>query len=119
MLETPRFRRLDGMKSAERRHSRDVAQYVLVGGNLDGRTALYTGTQLAASAARVSISKPKNVCGVFMERRAALLSPARRYGGQSSSGNITVMAGLGSSRSSGPQVATSFTSLAARSSLRT
>ena len=38
---------------------------------------------------------------------------------QSSSGIITVMAGCGSSMSSGPQVAMSFTSRAARLSLRT
>lgn len=40
-------------------------------------------------------------------------------GGQSSPGNITVMAGCGSSISSGPQVAMSLMSLAARLSLRT
>jgi tetratricopeptide (TPR) repeat protein len=56
MLETPRFRRLDGMTSAERRHARDVAQYVLVGGKMDGRTALYTGTQLAAQGAQAAQS---------------------------------------------------------------
>src|SRR6185369_3241988 len=48
MLETPRFKGVDGMSSAERRHSRDVAEYVLVGGGLDGRTVLYTATQLGA-----------------------------------------------------------------------
>jgi len=48
MLETPRFKGVDAMSSAERRHSRDVAEYVLVGGGLDGRTVLYTATQLGA-----------------------------------------------------------------------
>lgn len=48
MLETPRFQGLDRISSAERRHARDVAQYVLVGGQLDSRTALYTATQLGA-----------------------------------------------------------------------
>src|SRR5262249_21559211 len=48
MLETPRFTGIDRMASAERRHARDVAQYVLVGGTLDTRTALYTATQLGA-----------------------------------------------------------------------
>jgi hypothetical protein len=56
MLTTPRFDRLDAMSRAERRHSRDVAQYVLVGGNMDGRTALYTGTQLAAQGAQAAQS---------------------------------------------------------------
>jgi hypothetical protein len=44
------------MTSAERRHARDVAQYVLVGGHMDGRTALYTGTQLAAQGAQAAQS---------------------------------------------------------------
>jgi hypothetical protein len=56
MLETPRFRGLDGMTSAERRHARDVAQYVLIGGKMDGRTALYTGTQLAAQGTQAAQS---------------------------------------------------------------
>lgn len=51
-----------------------------------------------------------------MGRRSSTALPMTR---QSSSGNMTVMAGRGSSRSRGPQVATSFTSRAFRLSLRT
>ena len=56
MLETPRFRRLDAIASAERRHAREVAEYVLVGGGLDGRTALYTATQLGAQGIQAAES---------------------------------------------------------------
>jgi hypothetical protein len=56
MLETPRFRRLDGLAAAERKHSRDVAEYVLVGNGLDGRTALYTASQLGAQGVQAAQS---------------------------------------------------------------
>jgi hypothetical protein len=56
MLATPRFDRLDAMTRAERRHAREVAQYVLVGSGLDGRTALYTATQLGAQGVQAAES---------------------------------------------------------------
>ena len=56
MLATPRFDGLDAMARAERRHSREVAQYVLVGGGLDGRTALYTASQLGAQGVQAAES---------------------------------------------------------------
>lgn len=56
MLDTPRFRRLDGLAAAERKHSREVAEFVLVGGGLDGRTALYTASQLGAQGIQAAES---------------------------------------------------------------
>ena len=48
MLETPRFGRLDPLASAERRHAREIAEYVVVGGSLDGRSVLYSASQFGA-----------------------------------------------------------------------
>jgi hypothetical protein len=56
LLETPRFKRLDGLAAAESKHSREVAQYVLVGGGLDGRTALYTASQVGAQGLQAAQS---------------------------------------------------------------
>jgi len=56
MLESPRYHRLDALAAAERRHSRDVAQYVLVGGGVDGRTALYTAAQFGAQGMQAAES---------------------------------------------------------------
>jgi hypothetical protein len=56
MLETPRFKRLDAIAGAERRHSREVAEYVLVGGQMNGRTALYTATQFGAQGVQAAES---------------------------------------------------------------
>lgn len=51
ILEGPDFGQLDALRAAERRHTRDVVKYVLVGG-VDGRSALYTAAQLGASGAQ-------------------------------------------------------------------
>jgi hypothetical protein len=56
MLETPRFQRLDTIAGAERRHSREVAEYVLVGNQVNGRTALYTATQFGAQGLQAAES---------------------------------------------------------------
>jgi len=48
VLASADFSPLDAIGDAERRHSRDRARYVLLGGRLDGRTALYTATQFGA-----------------------------------------------------------------------
>jgi hypothetical protein len=56
MLASPRFQRLDLITSAERRHGREVAEYVLVGGQVDGRTALYTATQFGAQGMQAAES---------------------------------------------------------------
>jgi hypothetical protein len=56
MIETPRFQRLDGIDSAERRHGREVAEYVLVGGQMNGRTALYTAAQFGAQGVQAAQS---------------------------------------------------------------
>jgi hypothetical protein len=56
MLETPRFTRLDAIDGAERRHAREVAEYVLVGGQLNGRNALYTATQFGAQGVQAAES---------------------------------------------------------------
>lgn len=56
MLETPRFTRLDSIGVAERRHARDVAEYVLVGGQVNGRNALYTATTFAAQGVQAAES---------------------------------------------------------------
>jgi tetratricopeptide (TPR) repeat protein len=53
MLQSPRFHRLDGIDSAERRHAREVAEYVLVGG-VDGRTALHAASQLGAQGVQAA-----------------------------------------------------------------
>ncbi len=51
MLDDPRFNGLNPLDAAERRHARDVAQYVLVGGGPTGRSAIYTAAQLGAEGA--------------------------------------------------------------------
>ena len=45
---------LEAMREAERRHARDVTRFVLLGGNLDGRSAVYTATQLGADGLRAA-----------------------------------------------------------------
>jgi hypothetical protein len=44
------------MRDAERRHSRDTARYVLLGGQLDGRTALYSASHFGAEGMRAAQS---------------------------------------------------------------
>jgi len=45
---------LEAMHEAERRHSRDVTRFVLLGGHVDGRSAVYTATQLGADGLRAA-----------------------------------------------------------------
>lgn len=55
ILEGPDFGQLDALASAERRHTREVVKYVLVG-SVDGRSALYTAARLGASGAQAAQS---------------------------------------------------------------
>ncbi|HJQ83290.1 MAG TPA: hypothetical protein VKA21_04395, partial [Candidatus Binatia bacterium] len=48
LLASPDYSRLDAIRDAERRHARDTARWVLLGGRLDGRTALHTAAQFGA-----------------------------------------------------------------------
>ena len=54
-LEGPDFGQLDALAGAERKHRRDVAKYVLLGG-VNGRQALYTAAQLGATGAQAAQS---------------------------------------------------------------
>jgi hypothetical protein len=56
MLASSRFHALDGLHAAERHHARDVAEYVLVGGGPDGRTALYTASEFGAQGLQAAES---------------------------------------------------------------
>ena len=57
VLASADYSPLDAIDDAERRHARDRARYVLLGGNVtDGRTALYTATQFGAEGARAAES---------------------------------------------------------------
>ena len=47
---------LEAIRDAERRHARDTARYVLIGGRLDGRTALYTASHFGAEGMRAAQS---------------------------------------------------------------
>jgi hypothetical protein len=55
ILEGPEFGQLDALSAAERRHTREVLKYVLLGG-VDGRHALYTAAQLGATGAQAAQS---------------------------------------------------------------
>jgi hypothetical protein len=55
ILAGPAFGQLDALRAAERRHTREVVKYVLLGG-VDGRSALYTAAQLGASGAQAAQS---------------------------------------------------------------
>lgn len=48
VLASADFDRLGALTDAERRHTRDTARFVLLGSGVNGRTALYTATQLGA-----------------------------------------------------------------------
>jgi tetratricopeptide (TPR) repeat protein len=56
VLASADYSPLDAMRDAERRHSRDTARYVLLGGQLDGRTALYTASHFGAEGMRAAQS---------------------------------------------------------------
>ncbi|HZP43976.1 MAG TPA: hypothetical protein VFD84_21040 [Candidatus Binatia bacterium] len=65
-LASVEFRRVDAIADAERRHFRDTLKYVFLGGQLDGRTALHSGTQLAAQGVQAAESLGIfNVIGVL------------------------------------------------------
>ncbi len=55
ILEGSDFGQLDALRAAERRHTREVVKYVLLGG-VDGRSAIYTAAQLGASGAQAAQS---------------------------------------------------------------
>src|SRR5207245_2024735 len=66
LLASADYSALDAIRDAERRHARDTARYVLVGGRLDGRNALYTASQFGAEGARAAESFGMfNVIGVL------------------------------------------------------
>jgi tetratricopeptide (TPR) repeat protein len=56
MLATPRFDHLATLGDAERRHAREVAEYVLVGGGPSGRSLLYTVSQFGAQGVQAAES---------------------------------------------------------------
>lgn len=56
LLETPEYNRLDAIRVAERKHSTDVAKFILVGDGVDGRSALYTATQFGAASVQAAES---------------------------------------------------------------
>jgi hypothetical protein len=56
VLASPDFSRYDAIADAERRHARDTARWVLLGGRLDGRTALHTAAQLGANGVQAAQS---------------------------------------------------------------
>lgn len=56
LVERPEWDRLDSLSSAENRHTRDVAQYVLLGGTLNHKTAVQAGTQFATSGVQAAQS---------------------------------------------------------------
>src|SRR5262249_29753616 len=49
LLAMPDMNRLEAVSDAERRHTRDTVRYVLLGGGLDGRTAMYSAFQLGSA----------------------------------------------------------------------
>jgi tetratricopeptide (TPR) repeat protein len=48
ILASADYSRLDAIGDAERQHGRNVVRYVLLGGRMDGRTALYSAAQFGA-----------------------------------------------------------------------
>jgi hypothetical protein len=56
VLASPDYDGLDAIREAERKHARDTARYVLLGGRLDGRTALYTASQFGSEGLRAAQS---------------------------------------------------------------
>ena len=54
ILASTDYDALEAMRQAERRHGRDVTRYVLLGGRMDGRTAIYTASQLGADGIRAA-----------------------------------------------------------------
>lgn len=65
-LASVEFSRVDAIAQAERRHFRDTLKYVFLGGQLDGRTAIQSGTQLAAQGVQAAESLGIfNVIGVL------------------------------------------------------
>jgi tetratricopeptide (TPR) repeat protein len=56
VLASADYSGLDAIRVAERQHVRDTTRYVLLGGRLDGRTALYTATRFGAEGLRAAQS---------------------------------------------------------------
>ena len=65
-LASIEFTRVDAVAAAERRHFRDTLRYVFLGGQMDGRSAIRSGTQLAAQGLQAAESLGVvNVIGVL------------------------------------------------------
>ena len=56
VLASADYSALDAIRDAERRHARDTARYVLLGGRVDGRNALYTASQFGTEGAHAAES---------------------------------------------------------------
>ena len=56
MLDSADYNRLDSIRGAERRHSLDVAKFIVVGEGMDSRSALYTATQFGAASVQAAES---------------------------------------------------------------
>src|SRR5205085_76440 len=56
VLGSADYSRLAAIRDAEHQHSRDTARWVLLGGRLDGRTALYTATHFGAEGLKAAQS---------------------------------------------------------------
>lgn len=56
VLASDDFNRLGAIDDAERRHARETARYIVLGGAMDGRNAVYTAAQFAASGAQAAES---------------------------------------------------------------
>src|SRR4029077_11322998 len=66
ILASRDYDQLDALHDAESHHARDTVRYVLLGGNLDGRTAVYAATQLGAGGLQAAQSLGIfNVIGVL------------------------------------------------------
>jgi len=65
LLASTDYSALDALSAAERQHARDTARYVLLGGRMDGRTALYSAAHLGTEGVRAAESLGiLNVIGV-------------------------------------------------------
>ena len=56
LVDSPDWNRLAALDDAERRHRRDRVRYVLLGGKMDGRSAMYTAAQFGASGMQAAES---------------------------------------------------------------
>src|SRR5207253_6913859 len=72
VLASADYSALDAIRDAERHHARDTARYVLLGGRVDGRNALYTASQFGTEGAHAAESLGTfNLLGVLTRARHA------------------------------------------------